>query len=121
MISKESYHELKKHEQIFDLVYNHGYVPQASNDSFLAIAKLHSKIFNIPLVDMTCEGCRSDMLRQMYNSLKEYEKHNPELNPQEDAVSALEGTIVEPTDQERKEMNEVNNILNGKKKRKRKA
>ena len=67
--------------KLFDLVINHQYVPQSSNNQvgqvFEAMKELNPKF----TVDMGCGACVMEALKQAFNIMRAYQSSQAETKP----------------------------------------
>jgi hypothetical protein len=65
--------QLKKHEQLLDLMVNHGYVPQGSNMQVVELSNLFTALGK-GKVNNSCGSCIFDMARNLYITLNNYKE-----------------------------------------------
>lgn len=74
-MTEKQYNTLKEHDEVFDLVLNHNYLPSSENGRLQVIHNVYKEIFGI-YVSTSCSSCIQDMVKMM-NILKlEYENQN---------------------------------------------
>lgn len=71
--------QLKKHEQLLDLMVNHGYVPQGSHIHVIELSNLFTALGK-GKINNSCGSCLFDMANVLYRMLKEY-KQQQEVKP----------------------------------------